>query len=70
MAGQMKKLSQEEEVLKMLREEGFRELSQKELLEKRYSSLTAMPDCFQAPKRVRKAQRLINQEQQTKIQGK
>ena len=38
--------SQEEKVIEMLKREGFRELSKKELHKEPYKSIYRMPECF------------------------
>jgi len=38
--------SQEEKVIEMLKREGFRELSEKELRKEPYKSIYRMPECF------------------------
>ena len=38
--------SQEEKVVEMLKREGFRELSEKELQKEPYKSIYRMPECF------------------------
>jgi len=40
------KLTQEEEVVRLLKKEGFREISQSELCVEPYKSLAQPPDCF------------------------
>jgi len=40
------RLTQEEEVIRLLNREGFREISSEELLQEPYKSLIKMPDCF------------------------
>ena len=40
--------TQEEEVIKMLKREGFRELSETEIKEEPYKSLFSLPDCLKA----------------------
>jgi len=44
--------SQEEEVVEMLKREGFRELSKSEVQKEPYKSIYKMPECFEAGKRV------------------
>lgn len=39
--------SQEEKVIEMLKREGFRELSEKELQKEPYKSIYRMPECFE-----------------------
>ncbi len=38
--------SQEEQVIQMLKREGFRELKEKEIQVEPYRSIYAMPECF------------------------
>jgi len=38
--------SEEEEVILMLKKEGFRELSEAEIAREPYKSIYALPDCF------------------------
>jgi len=38
--------SQEEKVIEMVKREGFRELSEKELQKEPYRSIYRMPECF------------------------
>ena len=38
--------SQEEKVIKMLKREGFRELTEKDLEKEPYKSIYRMPECF------------------------
>ena len=38
--------SQEDKVIEMLKREGFRELSKKELQKEPYKSIYRMPECF------------------------
>jgi len=40
--------TQEEEVIKMLKREGFRELNETEIKEEPYKSLFSLPDCLKA----------------------
>jgi hypothetical protein len=42
--------SQEEEVISMLKKEGFKELSKAEIAKEPYKSIYAMPDCFKQGK--------------------
>ena len=44
--------SQEEEVIEMLKREGFRELSKGEVQKEPYKSIYKMPECFESEKRV------------------
>jgi len=41
------RLTQEEEVIRFLNREGFREISSEELLKEPYKSFVKMPDCFE-----------------------
>ena len=38
--------SQEEEILQVLKREGFKELNEKDLQKEPYKSIYALPDCF------------------------
>jgi hypothetical protein len=38
--------SQEEEIIQILKREGFRELNEKDLQKEPYKSIYALPDCF------------------------
>jgi len=38
--------TQEEQVIEMLKREGFRELKEKEIQREPYKSIYAMPECF------------------------
>ena len=38
--------SQEEEVISMLKKEGFKEISEAEIAKEPYKSIYALPDCF------------------------
>jgi len=40
------KLTQEEEVIKMLKKEGFEELTEKEIRKEPYKSIHKLPVCF------------------------
>ena len=40
------RLTQEEEVIRLLNKEGFREISSEELMQEPYKSFAKMPDCF------------------------
>ena len=40
------RLSQEEEIIKILKKEGFKKVSKKELNREPYKSIYQMPDCF------------------------
>ena len=44
--------SQEEEVVEMLKREGFRELSQSEIKKEPYKSIYKMPGCFEKDKKT------------------
>ena len=50
MAKKMRK-SQEEEVISMLKKEGFKELSEAEIAKEPYKSIYALPDCFKQEKK-------------------
>ena len=41
------RLTQEEEVVRLLKREGFREILSEELSQEPYKSLAKMPDCFE-----------------------
>jgi hypothetical protein len=41
------RLTQEDEVIRLLNREGFREISSEELLREPYKSFAKMPDCFE-----------------------
>ena len=43
--------SQEEEVIEMLKREGFRELSKSEIQKEPYKSIYKMPKCFEEEER-------------------
>jgi len=47
--------SQEEEVVLMLKKEGFRELSEAEITKEPYKSIYALPDCFKQRKETTKS---------------
>ena len=47
--------SQEEEVVLMLKKEGFRELSEAEIAKEPYKSIYALPDCFKQGKETTKS---------------
>lgn len=40
------RLTQEDEIIRFLRREGFREIAPEELLQEPYKTLSKMPDCF------------------------
>ena len=40
------RLTQEEEIIRLLNREGFREIAQEELSQEPYKTLANMPDCF------------------------
>lgn len=42
------RLTQEEEVIRLLHREGFKEISKEELLQEPYKSFIKMPDCFES----------------------
>ncbi|MBU1486662.1 hypothetical protein KKH56_01220 [bacterium] len=44
------KLSQEEEIIKILKQEGFRELTEKEIKKEPYKSIAKAPLCFKKAK--------------------
>ena len=46
--------SQEEEVILMLKKEGFKELSEAEIAKEPYKSIYALPDCFKQGKETTK----------------
>jgi hypothetical protein len=43
------RLTQEEEIIRLLSREGFREVTPVELAQEPYKTLAKMPDCFCAP---------------------
>ena len=47
--------SQEEEVILMLKKEGFKELSEAEIAREPYKSIYALPDCFKQGKEATKS---------------
>jgi hypothetical protein len=47
--------SQEEEVILMLKKEGFKELSEAEIAKEPYKSIYALPDCFKQQKETTKS---------------
>jgi len=47
--------SQEEEVISMLKKEGFKEMSEAEIAKEPYSSIYALPDCFKQGKETIKS---------------
>ena len=47
--------SQEEEVILMLKKEGFKELSEAEIAKEPYKSIYALPDCFKQGKAATKS---------------
>jgi hypothetical protein len=47
--------TQEEEVVSMLKKEGFREMSEAEITEEPYKSIYALPDCFKQGKETTKS---------------
>ena len=42
--------SQEEEIIQVLKREGFKELNEKDLQKEPYKSIYALPDCFSEEK--------------------
>jgi hypothetical protein len=42
------RLTQEEEVIRLLKREGFREVSPQEVNQEPYKSLAKLPDCFES----------------------
>jgi hypothetical protein len=46
--------TQAEEVIRMLKREGFQEVSIKEVEKEPYKTIYSLPDCFKAPKNKRK----------------
>ena len=47
--------SEEEEVILMLKKEGFKELSEEEIAKEPYKSIYALPDCFKQGKETTKS---------------
>lgn len=47
--------SQEEEVILMLKKDGFKELSEAEIAKEPYKSIYALPDCFKQGKETTKS---------------
>jgi hypothetical protein len=47
--------SQEEEVILMLKKEGFKEMSEAEIAKEPYKSIYALPDCFKQGKETTKS---------------
>ncbi|MFZ4441054.1 MAG: hypothetical protein ACOYOS_21800 [Syntrophales bacterium] len=47
--------SEEEEVVIMLKKEGFRELSEAEIAKEPYKSIYALPDCFKRGREATKS---------------
>ena len=47
--------SQEEEVILMLKKEGFKEMSEAEIAKEPYKSIYALPDCFKQGKEATKS---------------
>jgi hypothetical protein len=43
------RLTQEEEIIRLLSREGFKEITPEELLQEPYKTLSKMPDCFCTP---------------------
>ena len=46
--------TQAEEVIRMLKREGFKEVSKKEVEKEPYKTIYSLPDCFKASKSNRK----------------
>lgn len=46
--------TQAEEVIRMLKREGFKEVSKKEIAEEPYKTIHSLPDCFNASKNKQK----------------
>ena len=47
--------SQEEEVISMLKKEGFKEMSEAEITQEPYKSIYALPDCFKQGRETTKS---------------
>ena len=47
--------SQEEEVISMLKKEGFKEMSEAEIANEPHKSIYALPDCFKQGKEIAKS---------------
>ncbi|MEI7638748.1 MAG: hypothetical protein WCJ37_15665 [Syntrophus sp. (in: bacteria)] len=47
--------SQEEEVISMLKKEGFKEISEAEIAKEPYKSIYTLPDCFKQGKETTKS---------------
>lgn len=47
--------SQEEEIIRFLNNEGFREVKQEELMKEPYKTLAKIPDCFERKTRKQQA---------------
>jgi hypothetical protein len=47
--------TQEEEVISMLKKEGFKEMSEAEIAKEPYKSIYALPDCFRQRKETTKS---------------
>ncbi|MFZ4860065.1 MAG: hypothetical protein ACOYL3_27190 [Desulfuromonadaceae bacterium] len=43
------RLTQEEEIIRLLSREGFKEITPEQLLQEPYKTLSKMPDCFCTP---------------------
>ena len=43
------RLTQEEEIIRLLSREGFKEITPEQLLQEPYKTLSKMPDCFCSP---------------------
>jgi len=52
MAKKLKK-TQEEEIIKILKSEGFKELTEKEIKKEPYKTIYSMPDCFKTNSKKR-----------------
>ncbi len=46
--------TQAEEVIRMLKREGFKEVPKKEIAEEPYKTIYSLPDCFKASKNKQK----------------
>ena len=44
------RLTQEEEIIKVLKQEGFKEITEKEIKKEPYKSITKVPFCFNGKK--------------------
>jgi hypothetical protein len=45
--------SQEEEIIQVLKREGFKEVNEKDLQKEPYKSIYALPDCFEKEKNLK-----------------